>query len=64
MQKWVLEERRGIKKRVFMRIFRNLSRKENFLAVQGDLGIIIDVAGENYVFKTCKWEMSACKKRN
>ena len=50
MQKWVLEERRSIKKRVFMRIFRNLPRKENFLAVQGDFGIITDVAGENYVF--------------
>ena len=28
-----------------------LPRKENFLAVQCDFGIIIDVAGKNYVFK-------------
>ncbi len=42
-----------------MRIFRNLPRKENFLAVQGDLGMIIDVAGETYGILECKWEIPA-----
>jgi hypothetical protein len=35
---------------VAIKTIRKPPRKENFLAVQGDFGIIIDVAGENYVF--------------
>jgi hypothetical protein len=36
---------------VFSCVFlEKLPRKENFLAVQGDFGRIIDVAGEKYVF--------------
>ena len=27
------------------------------MAVQGDFGVILDVAGEKYVFQSCKWEM-------
>ncbi len=40
-----------VSKRLFSCVFlEKLPRKENFLAAQGDFGIIIDVAGEKYAF--------------
>ena len=43
MQKQVVEERMGMKKRVFKHFFVKLLRKTNFLAIQGEYGKIIDV---------------------
>ena len=45
------------KKRVFVQIFKKMSRIRKFLIVKGNFGKFIDVVRRNYVFKACKWEI-------
>jgi len=40
----------GHKKRIFVQIFKKLSRNRKFLTVQGNFGKFIDVVRRNYVF--------------
>jgi hypothetical protein len=45
------------KKRVFVQIFKKMSRNQKFLIVQGNFGKFIDVVRRNYVFLARKWEI-------
>ena len=47
----------GHKKRIFVRIFKKMTRNRKFLIVQGNCCKFIDVVRINYVFCACKWEI-------
>ena len=45
------------KKRVFVQIFKKMSRNQKFLIVQTNFAKFIDVVRRNYIFLACKWEI-------